>query len=79
VGTHALGLTALTGALLGAAFLPVGAARRLAAAIAAGYFVFGLLFTLHIHTTTYYHLQLLPAVSLALGAGGAVLGESLTR
>lgn len=38
-----------------------------------GYFVFGLLFTYHIHTHEYYHLQFIPVVALSIGP----LGESV--
>lgn len=35
-----------------------------------GYIVFGLIFTFHIHTHSYYHLQFIPVVALSLGPLG---------
>jgi hypothetical protein len=38
-----------------------------------GYFLFGLIFTVHIHTHSYYSLQLIPVVALSLGAVSALV------
>jgi len=40
--------------------------RFLVAGLAAGYFVFGLFFTFHIHTHPYYHIQLFPLIGIAI-------------
>lgn len=67
LGVDAVGLTALTGALLGVAMLRKGLARSFIVGLTIGYFAFGIVFTVHIHTHGYYHAQLIPIVAIALG------------
>jgi len=50
---------------LGVLLLRPGLPRSVAIGLAAGYGVFGLLFTYHIHTHGYYSAQLIPLVGLA--------------
>ncbi|MCK5504914.1 MAG: glycosyltransferase family 39 protein [Thermodesulfovibrionia bacterium] len=44
-----------------------GQLKALLSGLWAGFFVFGLFFTYHIHTHAYYQLQLIPVVALSLG------------
>jgi len=53
---------------LAGALAATGELRRLLAALFAGYFVFGIVFTHHIHTHDYYSLPLIPVVALGVGA-----------
>jgi hypothetical protein len=62
-----VGLVAFAGALLGVLLLRPGSPRALMAGLWGGYFLFGLVFTYHIHTHGYYSLQLVPVVALSLG------------
>jgi hypothetical protein len=62
-----VGLVAFAGALLGVLLLRTGSPRALIAGLWGGYFLFGLIFTYHIHTHGYYSLQLVPVVALSLG------------
>jgi hypothetical protein len=63
-----LGMTALIGALVGLPVLRRGLSRALLVGLGIGYVMFGLLFTLHIHTHSYYHAQLIPIIAMPLGA-----------
>ncbi|GAB4534964.1 MAG: hypothetical protein Fur0020_01970 [Thermodesulfovibrionia bacterium] len=56
-----------------------GYQRSLLFGLWAGYFIFGLLFTYHIHTHDYYQLFLIPIVSLSLGGVGHSLMENYKR
>ncbi len=62
-----VGYIALMGALLGVLLLRPGTPRALMAGLWGGYFLFGLVFTYHIHTHGYYSLQLVPVIALSLG------------
>jgi hypothetical protein len=62
-----VGFIALLGAVLGFLLVAPGLPRALLAGLWGGYFVFGLVFTYHIHTHGYYSLQLVPVVALSLG------------
>jgi hypothetical protein len=62
-----VGLVALAGAVIGVFLLGPGLPRALLAGLWGGYFLFGLVFTYHIHTHGYYSLQLVPVVALSLG------------
>ncbi|MBN2030116.1 glycosyltransferase family 39 protein [bacterium] len=52
--------------------------RNLLMAMWGGYFVFGMVFTYHIHTHIYYHLILIPIVAISFGASIVVLLRSRT-
>jgi 4-amino-4-deoxy-L-arabinose transferase-like glycosyltransferase len=67
-----LGITALIGALLGLPVLRRGLSRALLVGLGIGYVAFGLLFTVHIHTHSYYHAQLIPIIAMPLGATVAI-------
>jgi hypothetical protein len=62
-----VGLIAFGGAVLGVLFLRPGLPRALMVGLWGGYFLFGLVFTYHIHTHGYYSLQFVPVVALSLG------------
>jgi len=64
---HGVGYTAIIGALLGASMLHKGLPRTLVIGLGVGYVVFGLVFTLHIHTHAYYHAMLIPIVAISFG------------
>jgi hypothetical protein len=62
-----VGLIPLLGAVLGVLLVRPGLPRALMAGLWGGYFLFGLVFTYHIHTHGYYSLQLIPMVALSVG------------
>jgi hypothetical protein len=68
LGLHAVGIAPLLLALVGIFHVPRGIARGLLLGLTAGYIVFGLAFTMHIHTHHYYHAQLIPLIAIPLGA-----------
>ena len=59
------GVPALVASVIGFRMLGSGLPRAMLAGLALGYVVFGLLFTMHIHTHGYYHAQLIPLVGIA--------------
>jgi 4-amino-4-deoxy-L-arabinose transferase-like glycosyltransferase len=61
-----VGYVALTGALFGVLLLRSALPKALIIGLWTGYFLFGLVFTYHIHTQDYYSLQLIPVVALSL-------------
>ncbi len=64
-----VGNVALLGGLLGVILPSEGSPRRaLLVGLWGGYVIFGLTFTFHIHTHSYYSLQLIPVVALSLAA-----------
>jgi 4-amino-4-deoxy-L-arabinose transferase-like glycosyltransferase len=63
-----VGLVVFIGAVLGVMLLRPGLPRALMAGLWGGYFLFGLVFTYHIHTHDYYSLQFVPLVALSLGS-----------
>jgi 4-amino-4-deoxy-L-arabinose transferase-like glycosyltransferase len=63
-----VGYIAFAGALLGALLVRAGSPRALMAGLWGGYFLFGLVFTYHIHTHGYYSLQFIPVVALSLAS-----------
>lgn len=65
LGVNAAGFTTLIAALLGAPLLR-GMARVLALGLFVGYIIFGLVFTYHIDTHEYYHVQLIPIIALCI-------------
>ncbi len=62
-----VGYIPLLGAVIGVLLLRPGPPRAMMAGLWGGYFLFGLVFTYHIHTHGYYSLQLVPVVALSLG------------
>jgi hypothetical protein len=65
---EAVGLPVLIGALFGAPMLRKGVSRALVIGLVIGYVIFGLVFTFHIHTHGYYHIQLIPIVAISSAA-----------
>jgi hypothetical protein len=78
LGVSAAGLTTLIAALLGAPLMK-GVARTLAIGLGVGYVVFGLVFTYHIATHGYYHLQLIPLVALCGAPSAAIIVRRLRQ
>jgi hypothetical protein len=66
------GAVALVGGLAGVPFLR-GNAVTVVTGMAIGYVLFGLVFTMHIHTHGYYQAQLIPVIAIPLGALIAVV------
>jgi len=67
----------LLGALLGLPTLRMGKPRFLLVGLWLGYIVFGLVFTMHIHTHNYYQAQLIPIVALSFSSLVAVFLDHL--
>lgn len=63
-----VGLALFGAALLGLVLIPPGLPRAFLLSLWLGYFVFGLVFTYHIHTHDYYQLQLIPIAAISIGA-----------
>lgn len=75
----AVGHTALIAALLGVPMLRRGFTRALVVGLGIGYIVFGLAFTMHIHTHGYYHAQLIPIVAFAFGPVVTLIANRLKQ
>jgi hypothetical protein len=78
LATGAVGFTACIAALLGAPLLPKRV-LALVGGLVAGYIVFGMAFTFHIHTHDYYHAQLLPVAALCIAPLTEMILERLKR
>jgi hypothetical protein len=65
---YMVGYVAFVGALLGMLVSRPGPPRALMVGLWGGYFLFGLVFARHIHTHSYYSLQVIPVVALSLGS-----------
>jgi len=63
-----VGIIGFLGAVIGVLLIRPGLPRALMAGLWGGYFLFGLVFTYHIHTHGYYSLQFVPVVALSLGS-----------
>jgi 4-amino-4-deoxy-L-arabinose transferase-like glycosyltransferase len=74
-----VGYVAIVAALFGILALRRGLPRALMFGLWSGYFLYGLSFTFHIHTHTYYSLQLIPVVALSLGPLADLVMKSLNR
>lgn len=70
-----IGAASLVIAACGALLLRTGLARSLVVGAALGYLVFGLLFTMHIHTHEYYSAQLIPMVAIAASPAAVLLAQ----
>lgn len=53
--------------------------RYLVAGLTAGYFIFGLFFTFHVHTHPYYHIQVFPIIAICIGLPLVMVVQSLKR
>ncbi len=67
-----IGYLALSGALLGLLLVP-HSAKTVMMGLWGGYFVYGAIFTFHIHTHDYYQLPFIPIIALSLGILGDLL------
>lgn len=65
--TSAVGPTTLVAALAGISAAGPGVVRRFLVGLSLGYLAFGLVHTHHIHTHSYYHLQLVVIAAFGLG------------
>jgi len=74
-----VGHTALIGAFLGVLMFRKRLPRALMIGLWSGYFIFGLVFTYHIHTHNYYQLQIIPIIALSLGPIGALVMKYLSQ
>ncbi len=68
LATSEIGLFVFICALLGLPTLRRGLPRALLIGLWGGYMVFGLVFTMHIHTHGYYQAQLIPIVALSFSS-----------
>jgi hypothetical protein len=66
-GIHAVGIGPLVLSLVSLPMLGRGLARFLLGGLWVGYLIFGLVFSHHIHTHAYYHLQLAIVIALSMG------------
>ena len=66
VAGNEIGFSSMVIALPGFYLLTNRTAKVLLAGLGLGYFIFGLLFTFHIHTHGYYSIQLIPMIALAI-------------
>jgi 4-amino-4-deoxy-L-arabinose transferase-like glycosyltransferase len=73
------GAIVLLAALFGALLSRSGTLKALIVGLCGGYFLLGLVFTYHIHTHSYYSLQLIPVVALLLGSLWDAVGRWLAR
>ena len=62
-----IGFTAFIGGMLGILLFPADWRRAVIIGLWVGYFVYGLVFTYHIHTHDYYQLPFVPVIALSLG------------
>lgn len=72
-----VGFTPFVGALLGLTMIVTAQTRMFLMGLWGGYVMFCLVFTYHIHTHDYYHLQLVPIVALSLGPIAALIAGRL--
>ena len=68
-----IGAASLVLGACGVVLLRAGLPRSLIVGAVLGYLVFGLLFTLHIHTHEYYSAQLIPLVAIAVSPAAVAL------
>jgi hypothetical protein len=74
-----VGYTALIAGLLGVPLLRRGLSRALIVGMGVGYVVFGLVFTMHIHTHGYYQAQLIPIVAISMGPLVSLIAKHLEQ
>ena len=65
-----IGYIAFAAAIIGLLTIRKGLSKAVLSGLWAGYFIFGLFFTVHIHTHSYYQLPFIPVVALSLGPVG---------
>lgn len=74
-----IGYLPFAAALIGLVMMKKGIPKALLLGLWVSYIIFGLVFTLHIHTHDYYHLPLIPVVALSIGTPGALLVKYLSK
>lgn len=74
-----IGYLPFAAALAGLIMMKKGISKALLLGLWVSYFVFGLVFTLHIHTHDYYHLSFIPIVALSIGTLGALFVKYLFK
>jgi 4-amino-4-deoxy-L-arabinose transferase-like glycosyltransferase len=77
LGLNTVGLTALLAGLVGFWLLKIGPLKALSLGLGIGYLFFGMFFNYHVSTHAYYHLQLLPLVSICITPTIALLINAL--
>jgi 4-amino-4-deoxy-L-arabinose transferase-like glycosyltransferase len=68
VGTSVVGAAILIAAIIGFFLLSNRSTRSLMMGLAISYLIFGIVFTYHIHTHPYYHIQLFPVIAICAAA-----------
>ncbi len=74
-----IGYLPFAAAVTGLIIMKKGIPKALLLGLWASYFIFGLVFTLPIHTHDYYHLPFIPVVALSIGTLGALLVKYLLK
>jgi hypothetical protein len=65
LGVSHVGFTALIAAILGFPLINKRPVQAMILGLAVAYIIFGMVFTFHIHTHGYYHIQLIPLIALS--------------
>ena len=76
---NVIGYIPFAGALIGLFTIKQGFSKALLSGLWIGYIIFGLFFTMHIHTHNYYHLPFIPVIALSLGPVGVWIVNFLYR
>jgi hypothetical protein len=79
LGTGVVGLTAVIAALLGFIFLRKNVTRSLILGLLFGYFIFGMVFSFHVSTHPYYHIQLFPIIAICVSVFLVHIGNTLKK
>lgn len=77
LGINVAGVACLIAAIIGFFLLPNRTARSLMIGLAISYLIFGVVFTYHIHTHPYYHIQLFPIIAICAAACFVRIVEAL--
>ncbi len=77
LGINVVGAAFLIAAIIGFFLLPNQTARSLIIGLAISYLIFGVVFTYHIHTHPYYHIQLFPVIAICAATCFASLVNTL--
>lgn len=73
LASYVIGKWSIIFALIGVLLVRTELQKSFLIGLWIGYFIFGLVFTYHIHTHDYYHLMLIPIVALSLGVIASVI------
>jgi hypothetical protein len=74
-----IGYLPFAAAVTGLIIMKKGIPKALLLGLWASYFIFGIVFTLPIHTHDYYHLPFIPVAALSIGTLGALLVKYLMK